>query len=87
MERAKLGFSSRSSVSSKQPVDENDGVWRKQGGPPTEWLINLRAEQPSLLDGTEWSSQVGGELWNIMDGNVWFVLAVVYMLSTGDLQI
>ncbi|CAF98194.1 unnamed protein product, partial [Tetraodon nigroviridis] len=38
-----------SSVSSKQPADENDGVWRKRG-PPAEWLINLRAKQPGLLE-------------------------------------
>lgn len=41
-----------SSVSSKQPADEDDGVWRKRG-PPAEWLINLPAKQPGLLEGTE----------------------------------
>lgn len=52
MERTKPGFSSRSSVSSKRPADENDGVGGKRG-PPAEWLINLRAKQPGLLEGTE----------------------------------
>lgn len=41
-----------SSVSSKRPANENDGVWGKWG-PPTEWLINLRAKQPGLLKGKE----------------------------------
>ena len=41
-----------SSVSSKQTVDEVDGVSRKRR-PPAEWLTNPRAKQLSVLQCAE----------------------------------